>query len=214
MDSLGLMPKSMKKDRLMAVFPVGLIFIVLIFAACSRWPSRTQTVAAYERAINAHQIDPVLALFTDDATISFAGMGPTLSARSLLAAKAQYDSALGTVTTITIIRLRKDTVFARAAETNKWLTQAGLPPNVYSNVAFTIVGGKIKNLRAELSDSSATKINSVMEQLIPWAEKNEPGKLEKLMPGGGFSYSVESARISLELLKDWQREKHQGIAHE
>ncbi len=209
MDSLGRTALIMNRVRLLADFPGGLILIVLIFSACSRWPSRTETVAAYERAINAHRPDSVLALFSADAAISFAGMGPTRTGRSLLAGKAQYDSALGTVTAFVVLRVKKDTVVTRAVETTRWLTQAGLPPNVYSKVAFTIVDGKIRNMRAELSDSSATRLNSVMEQLIPWAEKNEPGKLEKLMPGGAFTYSAESAEISLELLKDWQREEHQ-----
>lgn len=209
MDLLERMPPRMNRGRLVAVFPGGLILFVLIFAACSRWPSRTETVAAYERANNAHRPDSILALFSSDAAISIAGMGPTLTGRSLLAGKAQYDSALGTVTAFAVLRVKKDTVVTSAVETTRWLTQAGLPPNVYSSVAFTIVDGKIRNMRAELSDSSATKLNSVMEQLIPWAEKYEPGKLEKLMPGGGFSYSAESAEISLELLKDWQREDHQ-----
>jgi hypothetical protein len=184
---------------------LGLLFLLLSLLACSRGPSGKDIVKAYESASNAHQIPSLLSLFSDDAQIQFTGMEIPLSGTAAIAEKARYDSTLNNVIRFTITRTKRDTVFASAMETNKWLTAAGQSSSFYSTVAFVVVNGKIKNLHADLSDSSVTAINNIMGALIPWAQANEPNKLNQLLSDGAFLYTAQSAALSLELLGDWRQ---------
>ena len=175
------------------------------FLACSGTPSRKAVVTSYERAYNTRQIDSLLVLFTDDAQYEFTGMETPLVGKEAIAEKARYDSTLDSQLKLIIERIKRDTVFVNAMESNNWLFTAGLQPNVYSSIAFVIVNGKIKRIRAELSEPSVAAINGVMGALIPWAQENEPKKLGRLLSGGGFAYNRESAALSLELLDEWHR---------
>jgi hypothetical protein len=181
------------------------VFAALL--ACSRESSKRAVIEVYEQTFNAHRVDSLLALFSADAEVEFAGMGPVLTGKSMIADKARYDSVLAAHIKIDIDHINRDTVFATAVETDKWLSRAGLPPSVYSPIMFVISGGKITDLQAELTDSSVTAINHVMQGLIPWAQANEPDKLNQLIPQGVFSYGIKSANLSLELLKDWQNRR-------
>jgi hypothetical protein len=181
-----------------------IVSILFIFLACSRGPSRKAVVASYERMYNAHQIDSLLALFADDAQYEFTGMGMPLVSKNAIAQKARYDSVLDSQIKIIIKRTNKDTLFTVAGETNNWQKAAGLSPNYYSSLIFVIDNGKIRSLRAELADSSVAAVNKVMESLIPWAEENTPEKLDQMISGGAFSYTSQSAVLSLELLKQWK----------
>jgi hypothetical protein len=176
------------------------------FLACSGTPSRKAVVASYERTYNAHQIDSLLVLFTDDAQYEFTGMETPLVGKVAIAEKTRYDSTLDSQLKLIIDHIKRDTVFVNAMETNNWLFTAGLQPNVYSSIAFIISNGKIKRVRAELSEPSVAAINAVMGALIPWAQENEPEKLGRLLPGGGFAYNRGSAALSLELLDDWHQQ--------
>jgi hypothetical protein len=180
------------------------IVISLLLLGCSTERAKIAVVAEYEQTFDKHQIDSLLSLFSDDAEVEFVGMGPVLTGKEMIAEKARYDSVLDAQITIHIDLVKRDTVFATAVETDNWLSRAGLPPSVYSPVMFVISKGKITDLQAQLSDSSVTAINHIMQNLIPWAQSNEPDKLNELLPQGAFSYSVKSANLSLELLKDWQ----------
>jgi ketosteroid isomerase-like protein len=186
---------------------ISMASMFAIIFACSRGQSKTDVINAYERAFNAGQVDSLLSLFSDDAQVEFVGMGPVLEGRKEVADKARYDSTLDGRMAIEIRQVKNDTVFATAIENNAWLKRGGLPPNVYSSVMFVISRGKITGLQAELSDSSVASVNEIMQNLIPWAQANEPDKLNELLPQGSFSYSVKSANLSLRLLEDWQTGK-------
>jgi hypothetical protein len=183
------------------------IFQIAAILACSRGPSEKAVIAAYEQAFNSHAVDSLSVLFGDSIQVEFVGMGPILTSKEILVDKARYDSVLDAHVTVNIGRLANDTVFASAVETNKWLSRAGLPPSVYSSLMFVISNGRITDLQAQLSDSSVTAINNVMQDLISWAQSNEPDKLNELLPQGTFSYSINTANLSLELLRDWQNRK-------
>ncbi len=183
------------------------VVISFLLLGCSTEKAKIAVVTEYEQTSDKHQIDSLLSLFSDDAQVEFVGMGPVLTGKSMIAEKARYDSVLDAQITIHVDQVERDTVFATAVETDKWLNQAGLPPSVYSPVMFVISKGKITDLQAQLSDSSVAAINHIMQGLIPWAQSNEPDKLNELLPQGAFSYSVKSASLSLELLKDWQNRK-------
>lgn len=194
--------RSAKSD--VTIIPI--LSTLLILLACSHGPSRKDVVTSYERAYNAHQIDSLLVLFTDDAQYEFTGMETPLVGKEAISQKARYDSTLDSQIKLIIERIKRDTVFVNAMETNNWLFTAGLQPNVYSSIAFVISNGKIKRVRAELSEPSVAAINAVMGALIPWAQENEPEKLGRLLSGGGFVYNRESAALSLELLDDWHQQ--------
>jgi hypothetical protein len=184
-----------------------LLFLLLSLLACSSGPSRKDVVKAYETAANAHKIPSLISLFSDDSQFQSTGMELPLLGKEAIAQKARYDSTLNNIIRLTITRTKRDTIFATAIETNQWLSSAGLAPSYYSSIAFVVVNGKIKTLNAELSDSSVAAINNIMNSLIPWAQEYEPEKLNQLLSGGVFSYTAQSAALSLELLRDWRQKR-------
>ncbi|HBC45407.1 MAG TPA: hypothetical protein DEO84_05835 [candidate division Zixibacteria bacterium] len=201
------MQRTNKRNIILSQSYYSLMIVLFLFSllACSQSSSRKAVVASYERAYNAHQVDSLLVLFTENAQYEFTGMETPLVGKEAIAEKARYDSTLDSQIKLIIERTKRDTVFVNAMESNNWLFTAGLQPNVYSSIAFVIVNGKIKRVRAELSEPSVAAINAVMGALIPWAQENEPEKLGRLLSGGGFAYNRESAVLSLELLDNWHQ---------
>jgi hypothetical protein len=202
-DRIIILNKNKTSIQLSPVWRIIDLFFFLSLFACSLGPSRKDIIKEYEKAVNAHQTSSLLALFSADAQTDFIGMSPPLVGKESLTGKARYDSTLGNQISLSIIKVKRDTVFATAIEKNKWLIKVGLPYGANISMTFVVKKGTITYLRSEMSDSSMAVINNVMASLIPWAEQNQPEKLNQLMPNGAFAYSAESARLSLELLTEW-----------
>ncbi len=200
---------NIKKISIQSYLPRTIVIFLLFLSllACSLGPSRKEIVKEYEKASNAHQIDSLVALFSDNAQIEFVGMSPAFVGKESLAGKARYDSTLNDQITLTINRIKRDTAYAIANEKNLWLSQAGLTHGATLSMAFVIKKGKITALRAEMSDSSLRIINDTMSSLIPWAQQYQPEKLSRLMTNGAFVYGAESARLSLTLLNEWASQR-------
>jgi hypothetical protein len=188
-----------------------LIFAGLFLAfGCSQTPERKKVVEEYQRASNSRKIDSLMSLYSDNIIAEFAGMGQPLTGKAKLRGKAEYDSVLNTILAFKILTIDRDTVIAFATETNDWLKEAGLQSNTYSSYIFVIRESKIVYVRAELSDASIAAINEVMAALIPWAELNQPDRLDSLTSGTLFSFGAPKALLSLDLLRQWKLHRRAG----
>jgi hypothetical protein len=90
-------------------------------------------------------------------------------------------------------------------ESNDWIRIAALSPYEYTSYAFVIQAGKIKHIRAELSESSIAQINDLMRNLIPWAQENMPEVLHSLQGDGSFEFNSQNARHMMALLEAWRK---------
>jgi hypothetical protein len=97
--------------------------------------------------------------------------------------------------------VRGETVTARAQETSEWLRLAGITAVHYDSLRYTFRDGLIVDVRAVLAQETWEAVARAMNRILPWARENHPEQLERLMPGGEFLYSAESAAGWLELLR-------------
>lgn len=182
------------------------LILLVVAAACSRGLESQKIVEAYQNAANNHQIDSLMTLYSRDASADFIGVGGSLTGLDALRDWAMYDSMLHSQRSLVIARAHKDSVICAGTENNDWLTTLNLPPSQYSSVIFIVQKGKIHSLSMELDNSSAARINTVMGQLIPWAQENRPEAFSVLMGEGEFKFTAQSAQIMLELARQWRNQ--------
>lgn len=98
----------------------------------------------------------------------------------------------------------------QAQETSEWLRLAGITAVHYDSLRYTFQDGLIVDVRAELAQETWQAVGMAMSRILPWARANRTAQLERLMPGGEFLYSAESAAGWLELLRDWREQEAAG----
>jgi hypothetical protein len=192
-------------SRKLSAILIVLCLSILGIGSCSRQLSPLEIVKSYEVACNSSDIESLLSLFEDDATVEFIGMGPVVRGLLWIRGKAEYDSTLHTRLELTVKRKELGTVYCSAKETNDWAKTVGISMLVYSQFDLEIKSGKIFSISALLSDSSIVRINEVMTEVVPWAQTNRPRLFTEAFSEGEFSFNTASARATLSLLADWRK---------
>jgi hypothetical protein len=155
--------------------------------------------------MNAQKADSMLICLSDNAVFEFVGAGPPISGRDALRGLAEYDSVLHTGLALRFVRARRDSVIFTGMERNDWLIAAGLPPSEYSSIVFVIQKGRIQAIRAELSGSSAARVNDIMTSLVPWAQQHHPEEYAELVSGDAFAYRADNARRMMLLITEYRQ---------
>jgi hypothetical protein len=183
---------------------------------CSRGPSPAKVMRAYESAVNSHNINSIVNCYSDDIVFEMPGVGPPIFGKDAVRGLAEYDSVLNTNWSITIGRIKHDSVFCGIRESNDWLSAARLSSsiqtpawaNFYSPSVFVVRNGKIESAMISLSDSSISHLNEIMSSLVPWAQQNRPEEYASMISDGAFVYSGKNAQTILVLLKEWKESTH------
>jgi ketosteroid isomerase-like protein len=178
---------------------------MMLVSGCST-SSPESVVQGYREAFNSHNIDSLMRYYADDVVFEVAGLGMSLTGRESVRGVAEYDSVLNTIMSLSNMTVSGDSVFCELSETNDWLNAAGISQAYYSRAVFVVPGSEISYIEAELSDSSAARINGVLDSLISWADQYCPERLEEMMPLGAFVYNADNAANSLDLLMEWRLE--------
>jgi hypothetical protein len=84
----------------------------------------------------------------------------------------------------------------------------------YPGANIVVIDRKISLIQAEISDSSAARVNGVLDSLMLWADQHCREKLEEMMPLGVFVYNADNAMNSLDLLREWRLELESDKASE
>jgi hypothetical protein len=196
--------RQKNKYMLMLTFPIIAIAAAFSILACSRAPSRIDVVKTYEATVNSSNVDSLMALFDNNAAVYYRGMATPLKGKDEIRARAEYDTTLHSILTLTLVQAKKDTVFCQGREIDDWNKSARISPYVYSSFKFAVRAGKITYIRAEMADSTIKSINEVMALLLPWVQENRPATLDTLMAEGEFAFNAESARLMMSLLGQWR----------
>lgn len=182
------------------IFPSSILCVLLVLFSCTLKPD--EILRAYVEANNAHDIDKVMSLFTDD--IRFENVGVWVKqGKEEVRTIAEWDATTHIHMTISDITVMGDTVTFRLIETNDWLKSAGV--DEWHWVARVITkNGLIKEIKATLTEESAKIFIPVYQSIIQWMSTERPQELPELMPGGEFVYGAEVAKKWLDMLNEWR----------
>lgn len=182
------------------IFPPSILCVLLVLFSCAPQPS--EILRAYVEANNAHDVDRVMALYTDD--IRFENVGVWVKqGKEEVRTIAEWDAKTHIHMTVSDITVRKDTVTFRLIETNDWLKNAGVDEWRWEAYVIT-KNGLIKEIRAALTEESAKIFIPVYQSIIRWMSEERPEELAELMPDGEFLYEEGAAKKWLVLLQEWR----------
>ncbi len=182
------------------IFPSSILCVLLVLFSCTLKPDKI--LRAYVEANNAHDIDRVMVLYTDD--IRFENVGVWVKqGKEEVRTIAEWDATTHIQMTISDITVMGDTVTFTLIETNDWLKSAGV--DEWHWVARVITkNGLIKEIKATLTEESAKIFIPVYQSIIQWMSTERPQELPELMPGGEFVYGAEVAKKWLDMLNEWR----------
>lgn len=190
-------------DEKRMLISVAIVVLALGLVSCSSSPELTDKVRAYEGAYNAHNLEEIAGLFTQNPTFELKGWF-ILEGKEAVKNIAAYDIALDIHISIGNIRTVNDTVYAHLTETNHWLEVAGIGETHYQ-VEFVFHDGAIQKVIGTPTPETEAAYQDVLGPLMEWARREAPDRLAELMPNGRFDYTAENAERALALLEDWKR---------
>lgn len=168
-------------------------------------PNYINLVKAYESANNAHDIDTVMTMFTEDAQFELVGQ-ETLPNREAIQAIHEYDKGINTRLTFQNCSVEGLIVTCTVAEQNDWLIAANLGEIFYPSSIFTFTEtGKIQKIAATLSAEDGAAMGGVLAEFIPWLMAERAQESAPLFtPEGQFVYSEANGLLVVDLLAQWQ----------
>lgn len=184
-----------------------MLSVVLLFASCSAKPDYLQRVMEYQNHKNQKDLEFVLGMFTQDASLNFGPLG-SLTGIEQVRAIHEYDVALNTKLQFDDCRVAGHEVSCRTTETNDWLKLADIESIAYEESRFAFTpDGRIKSVSATLSPQSGEVLNTAIVQFDAWARSNRPDEYSSLFSkDGSFSYGYENGKQVLDLLRQWQHD--------
>ncbi|KPL16690.1 MAG: hypothetical protein AMJ92_12565 [candidate division Zixibacteria bacterium SM23_81] len=195
----------MRKNKEQVVLVLG-ILLVLFVLSCS--PKPVTVVKSYVEAYNAHDLEKLLSLHSEQASFEVVSQ-VSLKGKDELRDLAEHDFALNIRMSLGQCRTQGDTVICELTETNEWLKAAGIEQARYSGT-FVIRDGLIVSIKAKQAPETERAFRSVLGPLLTWASKHRSQLVEEMMPQGKFVYTAENARKSLLVLQEFKEELMQG----
>lgn len=189
-------------SRIRSITVISLAICLII--GCARQPSTETIVENYRVALNSHNVDELMQVYSDDIRFEIPSMRMMLSGKDALREIAEYDSVLNTIMTLSNIRITGDSVLCEITETNDWMNAAGFSSAHYSQAVFVVKGGKISYIGAVISDSSAKYFRNTLQSFMPWGNDNYPDDMAEMMPEGDFIFSAKSGETIIRLLREWR----------
>jgi hypothetical protein len=190
---------SLALSVLPATAPAVVFLIVAACLSCS--PKLQDRVKAFEETYNRHDVEGVLAMFAENGVFEVPGSF-TLRGRDDIRQIVEYDAAMNTQVSFGEYLVKDNVILCDMAETNDWLTAAGIKETQYS-VQLVFEKGLIQLFRAQAGAETKQAISEVVGPMTEWASKERPAELEQIMPAGNFVYNAQNGRLFLTMLKDW-----------
>lgn len=185
-----------------------LCFLFLcIINSCA--PNLIDKAKAFEKAYNSHDIERIVSFFADNIRFEVVGFfvkEGKKDVRELI----EYDAAVNVHMIISDIKVNRNTVTFKLAESNDWFRLAGIEELIYEPNRIVFHDGLIKEIKSEITNESAVDMRKAWESVMEWALKERSQELEELLPGGKFIYNAESTEKWLVLLKEWKETTKQN----
>ncbi|MEE9554742.1 MAG: nuclear transport factor 2 family protein [candidate division Zixibacteria bacterium] len=182
----------------------SILLAICLIIDCSQSRSSEEIVENYRIALNSHNVDKLMSIYSDDIRFEIPSMRMMLSGKDALRGIAEYDSALKTIMTLTNIRVDGDSVLCEITETNDWMNAAGFSSAHYPQATFVVKDGKISYIGAVISDSSAANFRNTLQSFMPWGNGNYPDVIAEMMPEDKFIFNGKNGATMVRLLREWR----------
>jgi hypothetical protein len=166
--------------------------------------SLIERARAYEEAYNRHDLQAVMAMYTDDIRFEMIGDPPRLGKEEVRLVE-EYCAAVNSMLSFKDLVETADGVSFRATERNDWSRLAGIGEIEYVSCHFTFRDGLLAAVRVEMAEPSTEASDRVWRSLMAWASKERGEALAQLMPAGEPVFEAETARGWLALLQEWRQ---------
>ena len=185
----------------------ALLVLVLLVAGCGQAPDYLETVSEFQRHKNEGNLDLVMELFAEDASLHFGSLG-SIAGLDAIRDIHEYDVALNTHLRFEQCELAGQEVTCRVIETNDWLKAVAVESITYDESTFTFApDGRITAVVSALSAESDQLLGEVLVEFDVWARANQPVEYAELFADdGAFEYSSANGEKVLALLRQWRGE--------
>jgi ketosteroid isomerase-like protein len=190
------------------VFKIGVVIAILLatFVGCQR-QNLLNKVTAYVDAANRHDLAAIDAMLTDDVVFEMNGTSIALGKEQV---RTVHDNEAGfnTELELTDCKEKGNTVTCKITERNDYVIAAGINEINYTSGDFTFKNGLIQKISATMSPESIKSGKEFDQGFVAWVKQNRSEELAKLMtPAGKFKWGRESAKIMVNLVKEYQAQK-------
>ncbi len=190
------------------VFKIGMVMVILLttFVGCQR-QDLLNKVKTYVDAANRHDLEAIDAMLTDDVVFEMNGTSIALGKEQLRIVH-DNDAGFNTELELTDCKEKGNTVTCKITERNDYVIAAGINEINYTSGVFTFKNGLIQKISTTMSPESVRAGKEFDKGFIAWVKQNRSEKLSKLMtPAGKFKWGRESAKIMVNLVKEYQAQK-------
>ena len=182
---------------------ISILILLVLTVSCGDGPEAK--IKAFEEAINSHDVDAVLAFYTEPVTIEMGRTSRPLT-ETELRPLAEWDSIVNTQVSFTVKETRGDTVFCSKTETNDWYKAFTIDTIYFDPWIAVFEEGKIRQITYIHTRESIRKMAEAYKGFYDWAYEERPIKLKELMPEGQPIRGVTSAKKWMEILAEWREE--------
>jgi hypothetical protein len=116
----------------------------------------------------------------------------------------EFDAEVNSHYSVSKIQSRDDTLVCQIDEINDIYRLADIS-EIRKNVRFIIQDSLITEMKIILPRYSWNEISQSLKPFREWAQKERQEKFDQLFHGGQFKYGRESAKLYLQLLKEWNK---------
>lgn len=177
------------------------LMLCVLFASCA--PDLIERVKAYGSTYNAHDMEKLMAFYTDDIRFGIIGVW-VKQGRKVVRELAEWDRATNLHMSISDISVSGNTVTFKLVEANDWWKLAGMGEVHYEPTVMIFRNGLISDIRAKMTQDGLEAFARIWPLIINWARQHRADELMELLPGGEFIYKADAARKWLVLLREWR----------
>jgi limonene-1,2-epoxide hydrolase/Txe/YoeB family toxin of Txe-Axe toxin-antitoxin module len=164
-------------------------------------------VELFQEAVNSHDVDKVLTMFTEDAVFEIVGLSK-FSGKQHVKNIFEYDVGVNTELKFINCKSHGNTVSGQILERNDRLDAIGFGKLKYNSCAFVFRDNLIQSFTAEIPAEFVQHNSEVWQKFIPWLTKNYPDEYSRMLtPEGRFIYNRENGRDVVPLLRKWRQEQ-------
>lgn len=164
-------------------------------------------VKSFQNAVNQHNVDKVMAMFSADATFEIVGLSK-FSGKTQVKNIFEYDVGVNTKLQFINCKSEGNFVHCQILERNDRLDAIGINELKYSSCTFVFKAGLIQSFTAEIPPESIKYNSDVWQKFLPWFSENYPDKYSKMFTSEGrFIYNRENGAGVVPLLRKWRKEQ-------
>jgi len=161
-------------------------------------------VQTFQYAANHHEIEKILAMFTDDARFYMVGQD-RLKGKEQIRRFFEYDAGVNGELEFIDCTCESDMVSCRMLERNERLKTVGVSELLYTSCVFTFRKELIRGFMAIRDVETARTHDKVWPVFRAWVAQNYQSDYTKMFkPEGRFIRNHENGARSVILLKEWQ----------